>query len=252
MNDFYFYGSKIAWLLLNPVNLLFFATFIGVVLLWTKHQLWGRRIVTFMIVVIGLIGVLPIDQWMMRPLEEAHAKPDLTQLDKVDGIMVLGGEFNTRISADRNELTTVSGTERINAFIHLMRLYPNARLAFSGGSGTLTPGVAEANLSKTYIENLGVDTSHVIFEGESRNTRENAIYMKKVMNPQPGENFILITSAYHMPRSLKEFNKLGWSPIPYPVGYRTAGKTSYMTGDIRLKVNNLITAMREWLATVRP
>lgn len=252
MDAFYFYGSKIAWLILNPLNLVFLALALGTYFLWTKRLILGRRLVAFGVIVIGLVGLLPVDQWLMRPLEDAYQQPDLTHYPKIDGILVLGGEFNTRLSEDRAQVIAVSGTERINAFIDLMRKYPEAKAIFSGGSPALRQGISEASITEQYFQMLGVDMSKIVFEDLARNTRENAIYLKKIVNPQPDENWVLITSAYHMPRSMKEFKKLNWTPIPYPVGYRTPKETEFFTGDVRLTINNFITAIREWLATLRP
>ena len=116
----------------------------------------------------------------------------------------------------------------------------------------MIPGVSEASITDQYFKMLGVDTSTVLFEDQARNTRENASYLKKLADPQPGEKWILITSAYHMPRSVREFNAAEFEVIPYPVGYRTTHETQFFTGDIRLKITNLITGLREWLATLRP
>ena len=70
---------------------------------------------------------------------------------------------------------------------------------------------------------MGFDTKRIIYEGQSRNTFENAEFSKKLVSPKNGEVWLLVTSASHMKRSVMIFNSSGWDVVPYPAGYLTRG-----------------------------
>ena len=71
---------------------------------------------------------------------------------------------------------------------------------------------------------MGLDTSHIIFDSQSRNTQENVANALQLVQPVKGEKWVLITSAWHMPRSVGIFRKFNWQVIPYPVDFKTTGK----------------------------
>ena len=70
---------------------------------------------------------------------------------------------------------------------------------------------------------LGVPAQRMTFENRSRNTYENATMTRAIVQPRPGERWLLVTSAAHMPRSMGIFRRAGWNMIAYPVDYRTFG-----------------------------
>ena len=67
---------------------------------------------------------------------------------------------------------------------------------------------------------LGIAVDRIHYEDQSRNTAENAVLTKRVVKPSDGGQWIVITSAFHMPRAIGTFRKAGWQAIPYPVDYR--------------------------------
>ena len=89
----------------------------------------------------------------------------------------------------------------------------------------------------------------MVFEDRSRNTFENAVYTKALVKPRKGEDWLLITSAYHMPRAMGIFRALGMEPIAFPVDYRTYGDSNDFRppADGTLAVRNFETAAREWV-----
>ena len=109
----------------------------------------------------------------------------------------------------------------------LARRFPNARVVFSGGSANLISNDArEADFAGAIFESLGVDKSRLIMERESRNTQENAEFSKALVKPKEGERWVLVTSAFHMPRSVGLFRKAGFAVEPYPVDWRVGGRGS--------------------------
>jgi uncharacterized SAM-binding protein YcdF (DUF218 family) len=89
----------------------------------------------------------------------------------------------------------------------------------------------------------------MILERRSRNTYENAEFVKDMVSPKRGERWILVTSAYHMPRSIGIFRKIGFEVEPYPVDWRTAGRSSLpMFSEILIVgLSRVDTACREWM-----
>ncbi len=134
-------------------------------------------------------------------------------------------------------------------FVTLGRRYPQARLAFSGGSGELFGSeTSEAAVVKQALRGLGLDPERVVFEDRSRNTFENARYSKDLLKPKPDECWLLITSAYHMPRAVGVFQKVGWDVLPYPVSYRTTGAPVLLRRlDVAYRMQEFDLAVYSWL-----
>ena len=137
----------------------------------------------------------------------------------------------------------------MTAFADLAKKYPQAQLVFSGGSGVLfQQDLKEAHFVRPIFENLGIIGKRVHYEDQSRNTAENAMFTKELVKPSNEGFWIIITSAFHMPRAIGAFRKVGWNAIPYPVDYSTmAGKQSQVTFNFSGGISWLATGLHEWL-----
>ena len=125
-------------------------------------------------------------------------------------------------------------------------------LVYTGGSASLTsPELKETLVARRLFVELGLDPNRVIFEGQSRNTHENAIKTFELVKPAKGDRWVLITSAMHMPRAVGVFRKAGWDPIPYPVDFTTLshGKTGLWRG-LGPGLGGLNKALKEWIGLV--
>ncbi len=132
----------------------------------------------------------------------------------------------------------------------LAHKYPNARLVFTGGSADIgNKGLTEAPTARALWESLGIPANQIVLENKSRNTWENALFTKALVNPKPGEIWLLVTSAWHMPRSMGIFRKVGFKVTPYPVDYRTYGdKRDFQFPYLALdELTMLDNAMHEWI-----
>jgi len=217
----FFELSKILWFLVNPGNLLLLFLVLGVALLWTRRRRFGRWLVGFTTAVFLVLAVVPVGRWAFGFLENRF--PALVHLpDQVDGIIVAGGVVNPVTSRDRGQLDINGAAERVYEMAVLSQRYPRARLVFSAGSGSLLhQEYKEADAMVPLLRQFGVDPGRVIFENQSRNTYENAEFSRRVAQPKQGETWILITSAFHMARTVGSFRKAGWDVTPYPVDYHT-------------------------------
>jgi uncharacterized SAM-binding protein YcdF (DUF218 family) len=224
----FFTLSKVLWFVLSPVNLLLIALCIAVLLSFTrKGQKWAIRILRVSVVIVLIFAVVPVAKPMISVLENRFPEnPALPE--QVHGIVILGGVINPMLSAKRQSPQLNDAVERLTVGADLARRYPKARVIFSGGSGDLfNPEHREAHYAPKVFAQLGLTPDRVTYEDKARNTAENATYARQLANPSAGENWILITSAFHMPRAVGVFRKAGWTMIPYPVDFGTAGDEEF-------------------------
>ncbi|HEX7028211.1 MAG TPA: YdcF family protein [Gammaproteobacteria bacterium] len=221
MDSFFFWLSKTGWALASPGGLLVLAV-VSIWLLLKMRALVAARLLALLLALsLTVIALFPVGEWLLYPLETRFAhNPDLPHA--VDGIIVLGGSIDSFKSASWNQVEIRSTAEREFNFLMLARRYPRAKLIFTGGSGSLvSQDYKEAEWAKKLFAQQGMDINNVIFEGHARNTYENALHTKQLVQPSPGENWLLITTAFHMPRSVGVFCKAGFPVIAYPVDHWT-------------------------------
>lgn len=169
-----------------------------------------------------LLGVFPVGYNMLVLLEREHPRP-LVMPEAVDGIIVLGGAFDSRLS-EIHEFPILNGTNaaRILTFLELAKRYPAATLVFSGGSGDITaPDAREADQAEILLQKFGIEKSRILMERDSRNTDENVRYSKQMLQPEKNAQWLVVTSASHMPRTMAIFRRYDWAVQPYPTAYRT-------------------------------
>ncbi len=240
--------SKLLWAILRPGSLLLLLAWAGLCLAWLSRRRLGHALIA-----LGLSGylailILPIDQWLLAPLEERFQKPDPAPAH-VDGIIVLGGVIDSAISADRGAPALSASAERITDAVILAKRYPDAKIVFTGGNGDLMPiAPTEADYAKTLLVALGVDSGRITLEGASRNTVENAVFTRDLVHPQPGQTWLLVTSASHMPRSVGIFRQVGWPVVAWPVGYKSGHSMEVQyTRQFGDKIAQLEWAVHEWV-----
>lgn len=237
---------KIVEMLLSPLELALAALSVALLVLWRGRIRAGRRILAGTVTFLLVLAVLPWSNWLLRPLETRF--PMQTELPShVDGIVVLGGSIDPVRSQERGRPTIADAPERLTALVELARHYPAARVVFTGGSGDFArQDVKEAHYTAMLLTNLGVPEGRVLYEDQSRNTRENAEFAKPLAAPKDGEVWLLVTSARHMPRSVGTFQASGWKVIAYPVDYLTSAAPSGW--GLRLGRNSAVlrNALHEW------
>lgn len=239
--------SKILWGLAEPGNFLLVLLLAGLAAWCLGRRRLARWLVGIAAAALTVIAVLPVGAWMMAPLEQRFPAQALT--GQVDGIVVLGGAVQPELSSDRDRPALNSMAERMTEAVALMRRFPDARVIFTGGSGDLlVQELKEAPVARQLWEQLGVDVSRIEFEDQSRNSWENALLSKARMQPKKGEIWLLVTSAFHMPRAVGSFRQAGWRVVPYPVDYhisaRDLRRPSFALGD---GLREVALGFHEWL-----
>ena len=245
-----FIFGKLVWAVLQPGNLLLLCLLAGMLLL-----LRGRRRGELLVVVaaIGflLLAVAPIGPGMMLLLEQRFPRPPKLP-DRIEGILVLGGAVDPRISLAYGETVFNGSVARVLSGVALARKHPEARLALVGGEGDLFPvGFAEARAAQGFVLEEGIPATRLIVEERSRSTHENAVFTKALIRPAQGENWVLVTSAYHMPRAVASFRAVDWPVIPYPVDFKVDPGTGLRANFSLLDgLGTSTIASKEWVGLV--
>jgi uncharacterized SAM-binding protein YcdF (DUF218 family) len=218
----FFIASKALWFLTAPVTLLMIGAIAGAVLV-PRRVGFPRALALFCSAALLLTSVAPVGALLIEPLEDRFPPPP-ADMPAPYGIVVLGGAIDDETSLIRGQTTFDEGAARLTEAAVLARRYPDARLLYSGGSASLLNARSgEAIEGRNLLVALGVDPARIAIEDKSRNTDENARFSAALEHPQPDQTWLVVTSAYHMPRAMGLFRKAGFSAIAYPVDYRSVG-----------------------------
>ena len=247
----FYYASKVLWVLAQPSNLVVFVTATGVLALLLGRLKVARWLLYPAAAALLVISLLPVGQWLLLPLENRFPPPAEPPVD-VDGIIVLGGGIELGVSERRGMATFRDTGERYISLLELAGRYPEARVVFSGGRGWFADTeLSEAKVMRSFLRSHGLHEERVIFEDRARNTHENALLAKPLAAPAPGERWLLVTSAHHMPRAVGAFRQVGWPVIPYPVDFRTSGEFSLLGApDAGQRWRELDQAVRSWIGLI--
>src|SRR5215467_15286941 len=219
----FFVVSKVLGFFAAPSNLFVSIGIIGIVLLCTRFRRLASWLVVTSLVLLAIAGLSPLCNALILPLEDRFPPWDPSH-GAPDGIVVLGGAISPGVSDARGSVALDEAAERITATAELAKRYPDARIIFSGGSGSLLERDGpEAPFAVRELLALGVAHDRIIAEEQSRNTIENAAFSRLLANPKPNERWLLVTSAYHMPRSMAAFRAVDFPVEAYPVDWRTRG-----------------------------
>lgn len=247
----FFYVSKLFWLFAQPLNfsILLLAAAMVAALAGRRRLSVAGSALAFLI--LALATWTSVGAMMMAPLEDRFPRPPSPE--RVDGIVVLGGGLEGAVNLARGGYELNRAGDRFVEAAILARRYPDARIVISGGVGTLfLEGEREATTASRLLTALGVAPERLILEGESRNTYENAVFTRRLVTPEPGQVWLLVTSAFHMPRSKALFDKAGFPTVTWPVDYRTSGREgiSLFADNPSDSLDNTTMAIREWIGLI--
>lgn len=249
----FFVLSKLLGILIIPSNFVVEIGLVGIVLLLTRFRRLASWLIVTSVVLAALAGFSPLGNVLILPLEQRFPPWDSTR-GAPDGIVVLGGSIIPDLAAARGDESGLNeSAERITVTVELARKYPNARIIFSGGNGSLVENAPpEAGVAYRLLVGLGVAPDRITAEDQSRNTIENAVFSRLIAQPKPGERWLLVTSAFHMPRAMAVFRAAGFPVEAYPVDYRTRGPSdaTRMFRSVAFGLAQVDVAMHEWAGLV--
>lgn len=243
MDDLTDFISKAVWFVLRPGNLLVLVLLACTLVAWlrpAKSVSGGRLWLTLLSALLLFVTFAPVYSWIARPLEDRFPLPASLPA-QIDGILVLGGVLQRPIADERQVLAVSESAERIMVAAALALRYPGARLVITGR------GENHRSLA-AWFSQIGLESDRIEYETEARNTFENALLSHRMVQSGPDEVWLLVTSAQHMPRAMGVFRKLGWSVLPYPVDYQTAGLDTVTDWpDAAANLAGIGVVLKEWV-----
>lgn len=248
----FFYLAKIVWALLQPmafIALLMAAALVAMALRWRRISAASLALA---LVLLGLSGWTTAGALLLAPLESRFARPN-PMPQTIKGIIVLGGSFEGGVNLVRGGYELNTAGDRLVEAAALAVRYPEARIVVSGGNGSLTlEGEGDAVTSARFFTALGIDPSRLVLETQSRDTYENAVMSRRMVDAKDGETWLLVTSAFHMPRSMALFRSAGFDVVAWPSDYRTTGDEGFGPARDNLMDNldNVTVGTREWLGLI--
>tara|TARA_B100000029_G_scaffold511560_1_gene605948 strand:+ start:1783 stop:2562 length:780 start_codon:yes stop_codon:yes gene_type:complete len=246
----HFFLSKFLWYFFNPFS--FFIFFLTIGLIFFVFKKYRIALYIFLVSVGGIliIVVFPLGNFAINLLEkEFHSK--IIYPKKIDGILILSGATNPYLSHEHNSIELNASAERLTESVFLIKKYKNAKIIFSGGSGSLGKlKYTHSKVAKVFFNKMNIN-NRIIYENHSRNTYENILFSKKIAQPKKGENWLLVTSASHMKRAILISNKQNWKFIPYPVDFNQP-KVVVLKPSIKFFLNfvSFQKASHEWMGLI--
>jgi len=248
----FFTLSKILGFFAVPSNVLMAIGLVGLLLLCTSRRRLAVWLIATSLLLIAIAGLSPLGNALMLPLEQRFPPWDPSR-GAPDGIVVLGGAISPDVSAARGAVALDEAAERITVAAELARRYPNAHVIYCGGTNALIfDDAVEAPFAARQLEDLGIAPERITAEEQSRNTIENAVFSHLIAHPKPGDRWLLVTSAYHMPRAIAAFRAVGFPVEAYPVDWRTRGPNDAWRpfGSLSDGLRRTDTAVHEWIGLV--
>jgi len=219
-----FLFKKILSQFFMPLSLCFIICTAGLILLWfTKRQRSAKVVITIGVVFLYLLSIEFFSDCLVVPFEGMYEPAAIQVRDvadcRIDGkgfgfVVVLGGGH---VSDPDLPVTSQAGAETLIRLVEGIRMHrrcPGSKLVLSGGAVFDT--IPNAEIMAVIACDLGIDRQDIIIEKESRDTKDEAVIIKDIVKDEP---FLLVTSAYHMPRSMALFYKLGMNPVAVPTGH---------------------------------
>ena len=201
--------------------------------------------------VVLALTVFPLGDLLLQRLEGQYpARPVLTA---VDGIIVLGGAEETGAAAAWGGVQFNDAAERVIEGAVLAQQYPGAKLIFTGSNARLIGAVdskGPSELTRDLWISLGIAPDRILLEQASRNTSENAAFSFDMVQPTAVQRWVLVTSAYHMPRAMETFAEAGWQGVvAWPVDFRSGDLARGPTWQFDAALTGVNTALKEYVGS---
>jgi uncharacterized SAM-binding protein YcdF (DUF218 family) len=215
----FFIFAKIFWFFLRPLNLLFFAAIASAVFGWAGYRKFAIRSLVSLAAIFAIIAFTQLPDWLLYQLESRAVQAELTE--RPYGIIVLGGGLTANTALNPTGYNLGESGDRIIRGIELKRRFPDARLVYSGGLGAIRQtSLPETAAAQAVITALAGAELQIELESQSRNTWQNAIYTSEMIGGARSRQWLLVTSAFHMPRAIGCFRKAGFNVMPAPADFR--------------------------------
>lgn len=237
--------GELLWVVVAPQNWIVAGVVFSALARWRHRLRAARAWISATAVLVLSLSALPIGDWAMGPLEGRYPpNPDLTD---IAGVIVLGGAEDAKATLRHDQVHLNRHSERLIQTVALARQLVDVPVVYTGGSGALRDlgrKTTQAQVAAQFFAEMGLDMSRVILEPDARNTSENARRSAALVDET--QRWVLITSAFHMPRAVASFERAGWTDlVPYPVDFN-ARPTRFIWDFVR-QLDFLTVALREYM-----
>lgn len=245
------YFTRILWMVSQPIAVVALLLVLGLLLLWLKRRCLAATALVLATLLLALFSFTTFAYVLIAPLENRFVRPD--EPAHIHGMVVLGGAMDTKVNTVRHGWELKRSGDRFVETLRLALRHPEARILIAGAGSILAPGeTSEAEAGARFFTDFGIAQERLVLENQSRNTEENAVNAKAIGQPRPGETWLLVTSAFHMPRSVGLFRRAEFPVIPWPTDYMAPGSESFGVkfdeASENLAISNI--ALREWVGLV--
>ncbi|MGA3002353.1 MAG: YdcF family protein [Acetobacteraceae bacterium] len=245
----YFLSESIGFFIV-PSNVIASFAGLGLLLLLLRRRC-AAMVSGLALAVLVTASLSPLGNMLFTPLEQRFpyfAYPD----QPIDGIIILGGSYDTVSHSYVSEIVLQEDTEPVSVVPDLARRYPTARIIVSGGSDVSIPGPSEAAMVKQTFISWGIPANRILTEEQSQTTAENARFTARLLQPRPQSRWLLVTSPYHMPRAVGAFRKAGFNVMAFPAGPRTHGWREFWwpSNTATDNLRRIDLAIHEWFGLV--
>ncbi|MGV0820562.1 YdcF family protein [Martelella sp. AMO21009] len=244
-----FVVSKLFWMIFQPLAFAFLTTLASLVCLAFSWSAAAAVFAALAAITLGIACFTTTGAMLMAGLENRFPRPELEAAPTL--AIVLGGGISTGISARRGTYVFSSAADRYIEALRLARIYPQMKILVTGGDNSLSGNInGEAAPAARFFADHGIAAERMIYEPSARNTAENASLTAALLESQglKDASCIIITSAYHMPRSMALFGRQRMKITPWPADYRTDGniRLGFSFDKPMINAMMLSTALREW------
>jgi uncharacterized SAM-binding protein YcdF (DUF218 family) len=217
-------------------------------LLARRRPVASRRWVGAGLLLLVLLGWRALPDRLMHQLETWH-DPARQSPSAYAGVVVLGGSFErASVQLGRNDVQVNAHAERLTEAVALARAYPELPIIFTGGCVDTGEGcVPEAELAQRFFTHMGLAPDRMLYEAASRTTYENALLTAQLPGVDKSRPWLLLTSAWHMPRAVAAFRAEGWNVAPWPVDFRSSVYTPWTSYSLTRGVEQWQFALHESL-----
>jgi len=242
--------TKALPLAVYPLGLALILGFLAVLVSF-RWRRTGRVLFLVPLVLLWVASMPTTANWLIGDLEQRYPPVSVVSLPSADAIVLLGGLASARPSDADIDFSDAVDRALLAAELHRAGLAPT--ILVSGGnlpwSDALRP---EAELIADLLVELGVPRDMLVLEGESRNTRENAINSRDAIETAGLNRVLLVTSAWHMPRAVDAFTAVGVDVVPAPADARVRARYGNVLDwlpDAEALATTTI-AVKEWVGTL--
>ena len=222
-----FFLSKFLWTILNPFNFIFIILFLSFLFNFFSKKKISNFLFLLSFILFLLIGFFPTGKYLFFILERNFHEQKILP-DNLDGIIILGGATNPLLTKVHKQISLNGSVERLTESIKFIKKYPNVKVFFAGGSGSLShPELSHSAVAKLFYTSLNINLKNIYFDQKSRNTHENILFAKNFFNPNMNQKWIIVSSAFHLPRAMNIAQKLNWNLIPYATDFRLSKEFSW-------------------------